>query len=224
MANLKDYISGLVASVAQARCYADVQSAEIARRYKEDEILSFYSIPRMRVGDVEIELPYALDYLNAKSDSLILDENRTYNAIRSAICKTYSFASIPMTDVQSYNLLNDDVKAYATVTIISVRDMGYAYMETSAFSDLESRIGKWQGYLVKLGGSEKITSKELLDNVWNATLQSTQNTLSEGLEVIAEADKLAAFDSRVITRMKIKIHEDGLVWASSANGDILVTE
>ena len=78
--------------------------------------------------------------------------------------------------------------------------------------------------MAALGVKKSPPKEEILENMRNDVMLSTQSSNLESLEVIAEAEKLASFDSRVITRMKIKIQEDGLVWANTANGDILVSE
>lgn len=60
MANLKDYLGTLVASVNQARVLADVESANIAEQYAQHHLLKHFSIPRMKMQNVEFTIPVAI--------------------------------------------------------------------------------------------------------------------------------------------------------------------
>lgn len=224
MANLKDYISGLVASVTTARYNADVQSSEIARQYKSDNILCNFSIPRMRIGDVEVEIPYALDYQNSQNNGMVLDENRTYHAMRTSLCESYKISEIPDNDIKTYTTLNNDLEDCAREIIRGIKRNGQSYLEEEISELYENHVETWMDCMAALGVKKSPPKEEIMGNIRNDVMLSMQSSNLESLEVIAEAEKLASFDSRVITRMKIKIQEDGLVWANTANGEILVSE
>ena len=57
MITLKDYIGTIVSSVNNARGMADEASAKLAKQYAEDDILQFYTVPRMRMQDIDLEIP-----------------------------------------------------------------------------------------------------------------------------------------------------------------------
>lgn len=61
MANLQDYLGTLVASVNQARVLADIESASIAEQYAQHRLLKHFSIPRMKMQNVEFTIPIAID-------------------------------------------------------------------------------------------------------------------------------------------------------------------
>lgn len=61
MANLQDYLGTLVASVNQARVLADIESANIAEQYAQHRLLKHFSIPRMRMQNVEFTVPVAIE-------------------------------------------------------------------------------------------------------------------------------------------------------------------
>jgi len=223
MANLKDYISGLVTSVTTARFNADAQSAEIARKYRSDNILCNFPIPRMRIGDIEIELPYALNFQNSSNNGLVLDEQRTFQAMRLSLCNSYNMTEIPTHDIKLYTTLNNDLEDCARIIIRGIKSDGQSYFEK--IKELyDSHYENWCGIMEKLDGKTSLDKDEIIQDMHNQVLLSLQSTDFSNLEVIAEADKLSSYDSRVITRMKIKIQEDGLVWANTANGEILVSE
>ncbi|MBC8756513.1 hypothetical protein H2O64_17710 [Kordia sp. YSTF-M3] len=61
MANLQDYLGTLVASVNQARVLADIESANIAEQYAQHRLLKHFSIPRMKMQNVEFTIPVAIE-------------------------------------------------------------------------------------------------------------------------------------------------------------------
>ena len=61
MANLQDYLGTLVASVNQARVLADIESASIAEQYAQHHLLKHFSIPRMKMQNVEFTIPVAIE-------------------------------------------------------------------------------------------------------------------------------------------------------------------
>jgi hypothetical protein len=61
MANLQDYLGTLVASVNQARVLADIESANIAEQYAQHRLLKHFSIPRMKMQNVEFTIPIAIE-------------------------------------------------------------------------------------------------------------------------------------------------------------------
>lgn len=61
MPDLHQVLSSLLISVARAREVADFQSAVIAEQYRSNPLLEGLSAPRIRFGEIEIELPLMID-------------------------------------------------------------------------------------------------------------------------------------------------------------------
>lgn len=224
MAKLKDYISGLMASVTEARYYADSQSAEIARHYHEDDILRSFSVPRMRIGDIDIDVPYAIDYLNTTGDSITPDEDKTFEALRKTLCSAFGVEEIPDTDANLQATTTNDIRKFAKDTVKGVNENGMAFLDDKCHDNLRKKLIKWCGNMEKLGLEMNTSTDELDKNAWNALQESMVNKQSTELEVIAEATKLAECDPRTITHMKFKILEEGMVWVKDSNGDKLIIE
>jgi hypothetical protein len=79
MANLQDYLGTLVASVNQARVLADIESASIAEQYAQHRLLKHFSIPRMKMQNVEFTIPIAIENVETSepTDYQPID-NRTF--------------------------------------------------------------------------------------------------------------------------------------------------
>lgn len=66
MATLNDYLGGLFSSISEARVMADTQSAQIAEQYAKHDLLKHFSIPRLRIGDIELTIPVAIQGLSER--------------------------------------------------------------------------------------------------------------------------------------------------------------
>lgn len=58
--DIGDFIGGLMAGVARARRDADMTAASIAEEYKLNNLLSQVPAPRVRLADIEIDIPVVL--------------------------------------------------------------------------------------------------------------------------------------------------------------------
>ncbi|MFP4065754.1 MAG: hypothetical protein ACLFS0_09675, partial [Bacteroidales bacterium] len=82
MVKLRDYIGSIVASIAEARVMSDVQTVEVAEQYARHELLKHFSVPRMRIEDVELTIPVALAAADPKETTAYSPiDNRTFNAL-----------------------------------------------------------------------------------------------------------------------------------------------
>lgn len=69
MPKLDDYIGSLVSSITNARVMSDVQTVKVAEEYAKHNLLKHFSIPRMRIDDIEMTIPIALDEINEKTET-----------------------------------------------------------------------------------------------------------------------------------------------------------
>ena len=66
MIELSRFLGELVSSISNARVQSDIQSVKIAEEYAKNNLLQHFSVPRMRVDKVELNIPVAVDKLLEK--------------------------------------------------------------------------------------------------------------------------------------------------------------
>lgn len=217
MAKLDDYISGLVSSVARARYSADIQVAEVARLYKNDDVLKCFAVPHMRIGDIEIDLPYALDSHTPVQEVLSCNTALMCTRIEQAFYDSYEGVEVPFEENPK---VTQDVLTYVEEISPNIESLGFEYIESNSFqSRLKDTVETWCGHCTE----EDIPKERHLSAVYNITeaiRSAVTVTTTGGMQVIAEANQLQSYDSKAITHVKIKIHEDGMVWA----GETLIPE
>lgn len=61
MITLKDYIGNIYKEITKARVQSDIETVEVAKEYAKHDLLKHFSIPNMRMKNVEITVPIAID-------------------------------------------------------------------------------------------------------------------------------------------------------------------
>jgi hypothetical protein len=61
MVNLGDYLGQLLAELTIARTQADLEAVRIAELYANHELLKHFPIPRLRVHDIELDIPVVIN-------------------------------------------------------------------------------------------------------------------------------------------------------------------
>ena len=94
MSKLNQYIGGLVSSITNARSIADMQAVELAKQYSGNELLQHLSVPRMRIEDIEMTIPVAMNASNFGNFETF-DANRLNNAIINTAISFIGVQTLP---------------------------------------------------------------------------------------------------------------------------------
>ena len=230
MISLEEYIGGLVRSMAEARASDDAYSAELAQQYHDHEILKHFAIPRMRIGDVSMEIPVALAEQGASTITVkdTVDYTDVTTQVIDSVCTSFNVSN-EMLDYTYDNPDNPDMgsttlrDALNTNISTKVVDAHYALLNTT---DIDATLNEnaetisleaynvFTQYNIQITTSENAASNSVKQKLKNT--MTTSNT-SSGLSVLATAQELSGVDSNAIFRVKLNIKEDGVQWAFSRN-------
>ncbi|MGB0981330.1 MAG: hypothetical protein ACPGUH_04440 [Winogradskyella sp.] len=235
MITLKDYIGTIVSSVNNARGMADVESAKLAKQYAEDEVLQFYTVPRMRMQDVELEIPVGIDSFNTKTDADYqpIDNNdfysKTYTAIKDAFeidrfnrkssTKLSTFIKDEIQQLE-YQLKKDGtaeehVLKFSNKVAEQSIDIAKKEIETQRTKSIKN-VER-----VKMPDFNEVSN--LLSNRLAGEIKPRiQSKKIEDANVIVESDKLSTIAPDKLIKIKMKIIETGMEWhqMEDANGDV----
>ena len=70
MITLKDYIGNIYKEITKARVQSDIETVEVAKEYAKHNLLKHFSVPNMRMKNVEITVPIAIDNPEVKLPSV----------------------------------------------------------------------------------------------------------------------------------------------------------
>jgi len=233
MVTLKEYIGTIVSSVNNARGMADVESAKLAKQYAADDVLQYYTVPRMRMQDVELEIPVGIDSFNTKNhpDYQPIDNNsfysHTYNTIKDAFEVTSfdretskNLSRVVKNEIQN---LESQLKKYDTKEEY-VKKFSERIAEESMSLIKRSHIKNKEKQNIqdtKFPQHQHITSllnKRLVKEI----LPRLQAKTIEDANVIVESDKLSTIQPDKLIKIKMKIIETGMEWhqMEDANGEL----
>ena len=215
MTKLNEIIGSIVSSLADAKMMSDVQTAKIAQAYSEHHLLQHFSVPRMRIDDIELTIPIAVEsgYEKVKITYEELDIEQ-FNSIVYRILTSLTLNSLKLSATLSQRIqqeishqtkiLESDVKKALNLTPLESfsRNIVNYYIDAISGINLDSkeRFDRSEIY----GSLEKQLTQQF-------KMFREEKTL-ETLDVIVEAHRLREFRSENIVHIKIKMSESGMEW------------
>lgn len=220
MPKLNEYIGSIVSSITNARVMSDVQTVKVAEEYSKHNLLKYFSIPRMKIEDIEMTIPVALEEINEKTeseyqpvdikkfDSVVYREfvnNLGLTKLKEDISLKLKDMVSKQTNILMQNISND-------------KNLSYLKNYCKDISNLEKNV-----LLSKHVIKRKMNTKEMSQHLENILISefkiSRQKKIADDLNVIVEAHKLREQKPENIIYIKLKIREDGLEWDRSEKPD-----
>lgn len=232
MADLSEFLGNLVSSISESRVNSDLQSVRIAQQYAKDNLLQHFAVPRMRIENVELTIPIAIDEFETKNVNSTLEpiNNATFSSITyQQILKSIAVDKLP-SDIsrELKSKISDYIKlleAQINVNQIENSLMNYSKSITEIviskvfeiYKAQNKKINKEQLNLIK-NDLEKKLQENLKDEI---KIKST--TTSNFSNVIVESSKLREIKSENIIMIKMNISEQGMEWIKmeDKNGEVV---
>lgn len=219
MPKLTEYLGSIISSITSARVMADIQTVKVAEQYAQHELLKHFSVPRMRLDDVELTIPVALDQLTEKTETVYepIDNTRFSSLVYRAVTNAMGMKSLPQ---KPSTELRSQLAQYTQQLEQELR-IGIEPTPVSAFSE---RVGKLalmlarEYQVVSPDRLEKLDVAKLAQAVATVASQeikvSRQQQVLDQLNVIAESHRLKEQRPEDLIYIKLKISEDGMEWQS----------
>jgi hypothetical protein len=231
MVDLGELIGGIMSGLSRARRDADLTSALIAEEYKLHSLLSGVSAPRVRLSGIEIDLPVILNSANSsdmkqKSGVAMTSENVLQAlAIRLQTegmteQRIKIFVDNARADLDT--LFGGEVRGISgeSISRIAQRSVTRAYQNTpTGDTDKEVHVKPKSREKTSQNVVEKEVSLTRVRSAIDLEARRIGRELTKEwptIDAIAETEKIKEFGSdAAITRIKIKLVEEGLEWTTS---------
>ena len=222
MAKLSDFLGGLASGICDARVNSDIQSLKIAEEYAKNDLLKHFSVPRMRIDKVELNIPVAVDNLVEKTQRIYqpIDNQRFAAKTYQQVLKSLSVTSLP--NEVSKNLraaIADHVNLLeAKIKVNQTEDSLEEFSDSIAIKTLEIAD------TVQLANKRKKATKAELTKLQTNTASELKAVLKEeivfkkevsvldAVHVIVEADRLREIRPENVIMIKMTISEQGMEW------------
>lgn len=222
---LSEFLGSLASGICDARANSDVQTVRIAEEYVKNDLLKHFSIPRMRIDKVEMNIPIAVHNLEEtiqrdyrpiiKSDL----SNKIYKRIL-AVSGASSFsreASISMK-----KSINDQIDVLITgLGSQSVDKLSKEVSERISVRAIElGEVALGKSAIVETSGLRTSSISEGVEAIFREELILEKESKKLGsFEVIVEADKLREIKPENVIMIKMTISEEGMEWVTVEDKD-----
>lgn len=234
MAKLNDFLGALASSFSDARVNADRQTLRIAEEYATDEVLKHFSVPRMKIDTVELNIPVAVDQLNENAQKVYQPINKAaftikiMNLILAALPTRLRSAEI----AEKLKSAADSTLKPAVDVLVNKLDsalkLGQAQDSFDPFSkDIASTATEFFIPFSKENGIN-LLSRDLkttltnisneVDSVLKTDIVFEQEKISlDSIDVIVESHKLKEINPQHVIMIKMTLSEQGMEWVNMEN-------
>nr|WP_315175947.1 hypothetical protein [uncultured Flavobacterium sp.] len=227
MIKLNDYLGSIVASFTNAKIMSDLQTVKLAEEYAKHDYLKHFSIPRMRIDDVEMTIPIALDEIEniSKPPVIGFDSIKINTLVYSFLLEKFGVLKITK---EPTKLLQTETARQVGVLEKQIK-LANSHDPVSGFSKeivvyYLKTIEKYA--LINKEALAKINIDLIIKDL--ITVLTREITITKEVEALAnlnivvEANKLRELKSENLIFIKLKISENGMEWSRSenANGEI----
>jgi hypothetical protein len=225
MPTLNEYLGGLFSSITDARVMADIQTVQVAEQYAKHDLLKHFSVPRMRIADIELTIPVAIEGLTERTgyqlDPIGNAEFKRVNA--RELARLVGYTELPPIAGQKLlsaldgriTTLVDQIRAdggvqkpmwtFADGIVADLFGIGTeARLHDGKFPDgyRQEEIAKF-AYELGIGLVTGVVDKPVLDQ----------------LSVIAESHRLREQRPEDVIHIRMKVSEDGMEWQTIEKSD-----
>lgn len=228
MAKLSDFLGGLISGISDARVNSDLQSLKIAEEYAKDDLLKHFAVPRMRVVNVELNIPVAIDKLLEKNEKVYepidnksfsskayrqilysLEENKLSNDV-SRILRTHIAEQIQILESKiRVNPIDNPLQEFSNNIALKVIEHVNLIYKGEKRKILEDKKA-----ILNL---QNIIDKGLFTSLKDEIKLKSENTILDSLQVIVESDKLREVKPENVIMIKMTISEQGMEWIKMEN-------
>ncbi len=231
MPKLNEYLGGLLSSFTKAKILSDLQTAQVAEQYAKHHLLKHFSVPRMKIEDVEMTIPIALDQMaeTPQTDQKYIDKASVNTLVYREVLSTLGLRTLPKS--LSTNLRN--FISQETQLLENRIKVNEGESDFKSYSDIVANyINSMEKDLPKLSNkSEEAKRKAAIKSLPNKLQKTLISEVEisrdkidfQYLNVIVESYKLKDIKSENLIHIKLKISEEGMEWDRSENSDGEVT-
>ncbi|WP_046758982.1 hypothetical protein [Kordia jejudonensis] len=102
MITLKDYIGKIYKEVTNAKVQSDIETLAIAQEYVNNPMLKHFSVPNIRIKDMELTIPVAVDSINTSSAYTEREVQNVYEAaFEKVYLSFYPFKTVRLEEMKS---------------------------------------------------------------------------------------------------------------------------
>ncbi|TXH73731.1 MAG: hypothetical protein E6Q88_05040 [Lysobacteraceae bacterium] len=224
MPTLNEYLGGLFNSISNARVMSDIQTVQIAEQYAKHELLRHFPVPRMRIGDIELTVPVAIQGLGQRADYQLdpIGNDRFRLGVYKTICTSIGAAELPLLASNELNIVLTDRTTALVETLRAefseTTFRNFAVEVTDRFALIAERYGLFKDSSV-IDFRRDHTIESILKYAMTQVQGVAEKPVLDFLQVVAETHLLREQRPEDLIRLRIVVGESGMEWQTLEHSD-----
>jgi hypothetical protein len=225
MATLNEYLGGLFGSISEARVMADAQSAQVAEQYAKHDLLKHFSIPRLRISDIELTIPVAIQGLSERRGLQLspIGNAEFKRACARELPRYIGYTALPPVAEQRLLSALDRHIPPLIEEIAAKSDIGgamynFAERMVSELYRIREETTFQDSIAIKILPYDEAIRRcqELGVGLVSGVVEKPE---IEQLTVVAESEQLRNQRPEDIIRIRMRVSEDGMEWQTLQRDD-----
>ena len=210
MADLGDMLGSLMSGLIRARRMADEQTAALAEYYKENPLLEGLSVPRIRIPELTIDMPFLIEDNVEGETGEMADSTKIASALEAQLESTLSRNHIKTNHTFRKTFIDEVKKQLELVkqTRAPVMKEAVARSVQKAFAATMTKTR------TILTAKETETIARDLRSKLSAVSIAKEPLIPSIVANIKTADVKEQTSTASVVRLKITLKEEGLEWAT----------
>lgn len=224
MATLNEYLGGIFSSITDARVMADVQTVQVAEQYAKHDLLKHFSVPRMRISDIELTIPVAIEGLSERSGYQLapIGNAEFKRAAAMELARSVGYTELPPIPAQrlrtALDQRTDELVESLRIGAMDQAFHGFAKIIASELFRIGEEARLHDG---KFPGDYRIeTSMDRMLELCAGLIKGVvDKPVLDQLSVIAESHRLREQRPEDLIYIKLQVGEDGMEWQTIEKSD-----
>jgi len=202
---------------------SDIQTVKVAEEYAKHDLLKHFAIPRMRIDDVEMTIPVALDQIEEKTETVYqpIDHEKFNSFVYNQIVSILGLKKLPAEASKRLRIeiakqtqtLEQDIQIAKNLTPLK----NYGRELANRILALEKDFPPFKRDVPQINIE---ALPEYLEKTLSKQFKIASQTKSiDNLNVMVEAHRLREQKPENIIYIKLKISEDSMEWNRTETGD-----
>ena len=217
MINLGDYLGTLLSEITIARVQADLEAIRIAEHYANHELLKHFPIPRVRVREVNLDIPVVITNTESPPDkgsprggvlSEVLQERFLKN-----LQKQLDKHSIKIDDAEQGQLIqkiDNETERLVRPALVQI-DTNLA---ADRYSAVVGRLLEKKKH--EIGSNKLNTFLDILRRTSRSDFLNARLDIPR-IQVVATSAEIGEAPAESVVRISLRVNEEGIEWTSSTS-------
>lgn len=215
MADLGDLLGSLMSGIIRARRMSDEQTAILAEYYKSNPLLEGLSVPRIRIPELTIDMPFLIEDFVPGESGVMNDPAKIAAEANAQLKSTLSKSNIKL-NADFHKVFLREVKDY----LATLQQSGQPVLGEAVARGVQRAFAET---LTKTKSDVAASVKETIASDLRAKVSAigiVKDAEASGIAAnIKTADVKEKSSSANVVRLKITLKEEGLEWATQASAD-----